>query len=179
VRGVCSMARSSMPNSANSQFFICFDDATFLDKQYTVWGKVIEGMENVDKLAHKGEGPPRPFAPDLQSRVARHRMALIAGRGGRGHRRVPDDDAEMRRGRRFWLVDISRQGDKLIGRINNDPEVVGNVVSGQNYEFSEADITDWMFMRNGRIVGNATMRPLLKRMPPEEAETYRNLLETP
>jgi peptidylprolyl isomerase len=60
VRGVCSMARSSMPNSANSQFFICFDDATFLDKQYTAWGKVIEGMENVDKLA-RGE-PPR--APD-------------------------------------------------------------------------------------------------------------------
>jgi peptidylprolyl isomerase len=39
-----------MPNSANSQFFICFDDARFLDKQYTVWGKVIEGMDNVDKL---------------------------------------------------------------------------------------------------------------------------------
>jgi peptidylprolyl isomerase len=50
VRGVCSMARSSMPNSANSQFFICFDDATFLDRNYTVWGKVIEGMENVDKI---------------------------------------------------------------------------------------------------------------------------------
>lgn len=60
VRGVCSMARSSNPNSANSQFFICFDDATFLDKQYTVWGQVVEGMENVDKLA-RGE-PPR--APD-------------------------------------------------------------------------------------------------------------------
>ena len=50
VRGVCSMARSSNPNSANSQFFICFDDASFLDRQYTVWGKVIEGMENVDKI---------------------------------------------------------------------------------------------------------------------------------
>ena len=50
VRGVCSMARSSMPDSANSQFFICFDDATFLDKQYTAWGKVTEGMENVDKI---------------------------------------------------------------------------------------------------------------------------------
>lgn len=59
VRGVCSMARSSNPNSANSQFFICFDDATFLDKQYTAWGKVIEGMENVDKLA-KGEPPRMP-----------------------------------------------------------------------------------------------------------------------
>ena len=50
VRGVVSMARSQNPNSANSQFFIVFDDARFLDKQYTVWGKVIEGMENVDKI---------------------------------------------------------------------------------------------------------------------------------
>ena len=50
VRGVCSMARTSAPNSANSQFFIVFDDARFLDKQYTVWGKVTEGMENVDKI---------------------------------------------------------------------------------------------------------------------------------
>ena len=50
VRGVCSMARAQAPNSANSQFFICFDDARFLDRQYTVWGKVIEGMENVDKI---------------------------------------------------------------------------------------------------------------------------------
>ena len=60
VRGTCSMARSSSPDSANSQFFICFDAASFLDRQYTAWGNVIEGMENVDKLA-KGE-PPR--APD-------------------------------------------------------------------------------------------------------------------
>ena len=50
VRGVCSMARAQSPDSGDSQFFICFDDARFLDKQYTVWGKVIEGMENVDKI---------------------------------------------------------------------------------------------------------------------------------
>jgi peptidylprolyl isomerase len=50
ARGVCSMARSQNPNSANSQFFIVFEDASFLDKQYTVWGQVIEGMENVDKI---------------------------------------------------------------------------------------------------------------------------------
>jgi peptidylprolyl isomerase len=59
VRGVCSMARSQNPNSANSQFFICFDDATFLDKQYTVWGKVTEGMENVDKIK-RGEPVANP-----------------------------------------------------------------------------------------------------------------------
>jgi peptidylprolyl isomerase len=59
VRGVCSMARSSNPNSANSQFFICFDDATFLDKQYTVWGVVTSGMEHVDALP-VGEPPRSP-----------------------------------------------------------------------------------------------------------------------
>ena len=59
VRGVCSMARSSNPNSANSQFFICFDDATFLDGQYTVWGEVTSGMEHVDALP-KGEPPKTP-----------------------------------------------------------------------------------------------------------------------
>ena len=50
VRGVVSMARAQDPNSGDSQFFICFDDATFLDRQYTAWGKVIEGMDNVDKI---------------------------------------------------------------------------------------------------------------------------------
>ena len=44
------MARAQNPNSANSQFFICFDDASFLDRQYTVWGQVIEDMENVDRI---------------------------------------------------------------------------------------------------------------------------------
>ena len=59
VRGVASMARTMDPNSANSQFFICFDDATFLDGQYTVWGEVTDGMEHVDALP-KGEPPRNP-----------------------------------------------------------------------------------------------------------------------
>ena len=59
VRGVCSMARTSNPNSANSQFFVCLDDATFLDGQYTVWGEVTEGMEHIDALP-KGEPPRNP-----------------------------------------------------------------------------------------------------------------------
>jgi peptidylprolyl isomerase len=59
VRGVCSMARTNDPNSANSQFFICFDDAAFLDGKYTVWGEVTSGMEAVDALP-KGEPPRNP-----------------------------------------------------------------------------------------------------------------------
>jgi peptidylprolyl isomerase len=58
-RGTCSMARTNSPNTANSQFFICFDDASFLDRQYTVWGEVVEGMEHVDALP-KGEPPRTP-----------------------------------------------------------------------------------------------------------------------
>src|SRR6478609_1441793 len=59
VRGTASMARSQNPNSANSQFFICFEDCGFLDGQYTVWGEVVEGMEYVDNLP-KGEPPRAP-----------------------------------------------------------------------------------------------------------------------
>ena len=68
VRGVCSMARTANPDSANSQFFICFDDARFLDKQYTVWGEVIEGMDHVDALP-KGE-PPRAPGKIIKATVA-------------------------------------------------------------------------------------------------------------
>jgi peptidylprolyl isomerase len=68
VRGVVSMARAQNPDSANSQFFICFDDARFLDRQYTVWGKVTEGMENVDKIK-RGEPVKDP------DRIVTARMA--------------------------------------------------------------------------------------------------------
>lgn len=68
VRGTASMARAANPDSGDSQFFICFDDATFLDKQYTVWGQVTEGMENVDALP-KGE-PPRAPGKIISAQIA-------------------------------------------------------------------------------------------------------------
>lgn len=71
VRGTCSMARTNQPHSANSQFFICFDDARFLDRQYTVWGKVTEGMDVIDQLA-KGEPPRNP------DRIVKMRIAADA-----------------------------------------------------------------------------------------------------
>jgi peptidyl-prolyl cis-trans isomerase B (cyclophilin B) len=68
VRGTCSMARSQMPNSANSQFFICFTDAPWLNKQYSVWGQVVEGMENIDNIK-RGE-PVRDPDTIVSMRVA-------------------------------------------------------------------------------------------------------------
>ena len=71
TRGVASMARSQNPDSANSQFFIVFDDARFLDKQYTVWGKVTDGMDNVDKIK-RGEPVANP------DKIVKAHMALDA-----------------------------------------------------------------------------------------------------
>jgi cyclophilin family peptidyl-prolyl cis-trans isomerase len=68
VRGICSMARAASPDSADSQFFICFDDARFLDGQYTVWGKVVEGMDAIDKIK-RGE-PVRDPDKIVSLRVA-------------------------------------------------------------------------------------------------------------
>ena len=69
-RGACSMARSSNPNSANSQFFICFKSANFLDGQYTVWGQVVEGMEHVDKIKRGVPGSGSVSNPDHMKKVS-------------------------------------------------------------------------------------------------------------
>jgi peptidylprolyl isomerase len=72
VRGVIGAARSSDPNSANSQFYIMFDEGRFLDGQYTVWGEVVEGMEFVDRIK-RGEPPANP------DRIVRMQVAADAG----------------------------------------------------------------------------------------------------
>ena len=75
VRGVVSMARTSDPNSADSQFFICFADATFLDNQYTVWGKVTEGMEHIDAIK---KGDPRSGAVANPDKIVKMQVAADA-----------------------------------------------------------------------------------------------------
>ena len=69
-RGACSMARSSNPNSANSQFFICFKSAGFLDGQYTVWGQVVKGMDHVDKIKRGVSGSGSVNDPDHMVKVS-------------------------------------------------------------------------------------------------------------
>ncbi len=89
VRGTVSMARAANPDSGDSQFFICFDDARFLDNQYTAWGKVISGMDNVDKIK-RGE----PVAdPD---KIIKATMGALPEREG-GARSAPGGDASCLR----------------------------------------------------------------------------------
>jgi peptidylprolyl isomerase len=77
-RGTVSAARTANPNSANSQFFICFDDAPWLDRQYTVWGRVTDGMEHIDAIKKGGEHNNGAIsgAPD---QIVKMRVAADAG----------------------------------------------------------------------------------------------------
>jgi uncharacterized protein YegJ (DUF2314 family) len=79
----------------------------------------------------------------------------------------------------IWTRDIERKDGKISGVINNVPRDVKTVRLGQRIEISEGQISDWMYMRDGKIVGNYTMRPLLARMPPADAARYRAMLAEP
>ena len=79
----------------------------------------------------------------------------------------------------FWLTDIVYRNGKFEGVIANDPGIVTNVKSGQKWTVKKSEISDWMFMREGKMYGNYTIRPLLKTMPEEEAAKYRAILANP
>lgn len=79
----------------------------------------------------------------------------------------------------FWLVDVKFADGKFSGKIGNDPGIVTNVKAGQDWSVAKAEVSDWMFMRGGKIHGNYTMRPLLKTLPPQEAEKMRSMLANP
>lgn len=79
----------------------------------------------------------------------------------------------------FWLTDITYANGEFRGLIGNDPGMVTNVKIGQEWTIKKSEISDWMFMRDGKIHGNYTMRPLLKTMPDDEAERFRSMLADP
>lgn len=79
----------------------------------------------------------------------------------------------------FWLTRIQRDGENLSGLISNQPQSVKTVKIGQRFSFTTDMISDWTFKRNGKLVGNETMRVLLPRMPEEQAAVYRQMYETP
>jgi len=79
----------------------------------------------------------------------------------------------------FWATDIKRRDGKIMGTINNDPNIVSSVKLGDRIEIPEADISDWLYMRDGKMVGNSTLKPLLKQMPAAEAERLKKMMADP
>ena len=79
----------------------------------------------------------------------------------------------------FWANDIERREGSIKGTINNDPDIVARVKLGDRVTIPDADITDWLYMRDGKMVGNHTLRVLLKKMSSSEAEQYKKMLAEP
>ena len=79
----------------------------------------------------------------------------------------------------FWLTGVTFANNKFTGTINNEPGMVSNVTMGQQFIIGKTEISDWMFMRNGKMYGNYTLRPLLATMPEAEAAQYRSMFAKP
>lgn len=79
----------------------------------------------------------------------------------------------------FWATDIQRQEGKITGTINNDPNIVANVKLGDRVEIPEADISDWLYMRNEKMVGNETVRPLFREMSAAEVQQVKSMMANP
>lgn len=83
-------------------------------------------------------------------------------------------------GEHIWVTDISTKGDgRYEGRLGNDPQFIKDRRFGDLVSFGETQVSDWMFLRFGKIVGNETARPLIARMPKKEAQTYLARFEKP
>ncbi len=79
----------------------------------------------------------------------------------------------------FWISELTFENGEFKGKINNDPGIVKNVKLGQDWTVKKADISDWTYMRDGKMYGNYTMRPLLKTLPADEAAQMRAILANP
>jgi len=79
----------------------------------------------------------------------------------------------------FWATDIERRDGKIRGTINNDPNIVKSVKLGDRMEIPEADISDWLYLRDGKMIGNQTVKPLFKQMPADEVKQLKAMMADP
>jgi len=79
----------------------------------------------------------------------------------------------------FWATDIERRDGKIRGTINNDPNIVKSVKLGDRMEIPEADISDWLYLREGKMIGNQTVKPLFKQMPADEVKQLKAMMADP
>ena len=133
-----------------------------------------------DGVAH-GLGPHGEAQPRMACR-ARSEVDSFIGEMSKGNGtyfavKVPvEDKGEIDH---FWLTDIVYRNGKFEGVIGNEPGIVTNVKSGQKWTVKKSEISDWMYMRDGKMFGNYTIRPLLKTMSEEEAARFRSIMANP
>ncbi len=115
-----------------------------------------------------------------QGSVDRFLKEMEAGKGMRFAVKAPiqhlEDEEKVEH---FWLIDVTYKDGVFEGTIDNKPEIVEHVALGQKWKIAREEISDWMFLRDGKMHGNYTVRPLLKSMNPREAQFIRSILAEP
>jgi uncharacterized protein YegJ (DUF2314 family) len=136
-------------------------------------------QDNPDTLIRGGYDEQAMSAAIARARreVETFIAALNAGTGSEFAVKLPiEDRGEVEH---FWLVDVAYRDGRFEGQIGNDPGIVTNVKLGDTRSVARGEISDWMFMRDGKMHGNYTLRPLLEAMPADEAERFRSMLANP
>lgn len=98
---------------------------------------------------------------------------------GQEHFNLKVKIADGKEGEFFWMENVEKKDGKIFGTIGNEAELVHNVKMGQRIEIPEADISDWFYMQDGKMVGNYTIRALFKHMPADEVAKYKAILADP
>jgi uncharacterized protein YegJ (DUF2314 family) len=147
----------------------------------TILAAALAGCSKEDKVINVAEDDPEMEAAIAGARAALPRFWQVFDMREHGENdfalKVKITD---RKGTEyFWLTELERKDGKLLGTINNDPNIVGSVKLGDRITIPEADISDWLYLRDGKMVGNYTLRVLFKQMPAKEVEKYKQILADP
>jgi len=142
---------------------------------------LFTGCSKRDKVVNVEENDPEMLVAIAKARESLPQFWQVFEDRGRGESdfalkvKITDKNGTEH----FWATEIERKDGRTMATINNDPNIVASVKLGDRIEIPEADISDWLYMRDEKMVGNETLRPLLKRMPAEEAEKLEAMMADP
>jgi uncharacterized protein YegJ (DUF2314 family) len=142
---------------------------------------LFTGCSKRDKVVNVDENDPEILAAIAKARESLPQFWQVFEDRGRGESdfalkvKITDKNGTEH----FWATEIERKDGRTMATINNDPNIVASVKLGDRIEIPEADISDWLYIRDEKMVGNETLRPLLKRMPAEEAEKLEAMMADP
>jgi uncharacterized protein YegJ (DUF2314 family) len=124
--------------------------------------------------------------PEMNGAIAKGRETLPSFWQAFDHREHGEEKFSLKvmitdghRTEHFWANDIERKDGKIFGTINNDPEIVKNVRMGERIEIPDAQISDWLYLRDDKMIGNYTLRVLFKQMPAKEVEYWKQRMAEP
>ncbi len=146
-----------------------------------VFLSIFTACSKKDKVVYVGSNDPEMEAAIEKARKSLPQFWEIFEKRENGERnfslkvRITDNKGTEY----FWTVGIERRDGKIMVSIDNDPNIVKSVKIGDRIEIPESDIADWLYVRDGKMVGNETLRPLLKKMPADEAEKLKKMMANP